>query len=60
MDLKVEKLCLNSLALPEFGGFIDNLFQGSISSIPLPTEVSGALGAIKEVELLEDQIVLAL
>ena len=60
VDLKVEKLCLNSLALPEFGGFIDNLFQGSISSIPLPTEVSGALGAIKEVELLEDQIVLAL
>ncbi len=60
VNLKVEKLYLNSLALPKFGGFIDNLFQGSISSIPLPTEVSGALGAIKEVELLEDQIVLAL
>ena len=60
VDLKVDKLYLNSLSLPKFGGFIDKLFQGSISSIPLPTEVSGSLGAIKEVELLEDQIVLAL
>ena len=60
VNLKVEKLYLNSLVLPEFGGFIGNLFQGSISSFSLPTEVSGALGAIKEVELLEDQIVLAL
>ena len=60
VNLKVEKLYLNSLALLKFGGFIGNLFQGSISSISLPTEVSRALGAIKEVELLEDQIVLAL
>ena len=60
VDLKIEKLYLNSLALPKFGGLIDNLFQGSLSAIPLPTEVSGSLGAIKEVELLEDQIVLVL
>jgi|GEM_PF-780030 hypothetical protein len=60
VNLKVEKLYLNSLVLPKFGGFIEELFQGSISAIPLPTEVSGSLGAIKEVELLEDQIVLAL
>ena len=59
VNLKLEKLYLNSLVLPKFGGFIDNLFRGSISSIPLPTELSAALGAIKEVELLDDQIVLA-
>ena len=60
VDLKVDKLYLNSLALPKFGGFVEKLFQDSISAIPLPTEVGDSLGAIKEVELLDDQIVLAL
>lgn len=60
VELKIDKIILNSLIVPKFGGLVENLFHSNPAMIPLPTEVKSALGAIREVELLQDQIVLAL
>ena len=56
----VDRILLNSLPLPKFGGIVQSVFMANASAIPFPTEVRSSLGAIKEVELLEDQIVLKL
>ncbi len=58
--LKVDRLLLNSLPVPQFGGLVQNLFMKNAAAIPLPTEVQDSLGAIKEIELLPDQVVLML
>lgn len=58
--MKIDQLLMNSLVVPKLGGLVEGLFRKNVSAIPLPTELDGSLGAIKEVELLENQIVLAL
>ncbi len=60
VEMKIDKIVLNSLVVPKLGGVVDSLFFANAAMIPLPTEVKSALGAIREVELLQDQIVLAL
>jgi hypothetical protein len=60
VKVKVDKILLNSLRIPKFGGLVEKLFDSNKAMFPLPTEVKSSLGAIREVELLEDQIVLAL
>ncbi len=60
VKMKIEKILLNSLRVPKFGGLVENLFESNKAMFPLPTEVKSSLGAIREVELLENQIVLAL
>ena len=60
VKMKIDKILLNSLRIPKFGGLVDNLFESNNAMFPLPTEVKSSLGAIREIELLEDQIVLAL
>lgn len=60
VKMKIDKILLNSLRVPKFGGFVENLFDSNRAMFPLPTEVKSSLDAIREVELLQDQIVLAL
>lgn len=60
VNMKIDKILLNSLRVPKFGGLVENLFESNKAMFPLPTEVKNSLGAIREVELLPDQIVLAL
>jgi hypothetical protein len=60
VKVKVDKILLNSLRMPKFGGLVEKLFDSNKAMFPFPTEVKSSLGAIREVELLEDQIVLAL
>lgn len=60
VKMKIDKILLNSLRVPKFGGLVENLFESNKAMFPLPTEVKSSLGAIREVELLQDQIVLAL
>jgi len=58
--MKIDRLLLNSLPVPQIGGLVNGLFQSNASIFPLPTEVKSSLGAIREIELLEDQVVLVL
>ena len=60
LKMKIDKILLNSLRIPKLGGLVENLFESNKAMFPLPTEVKSSLGAIREIELLEDQIVLAL
>ena len=60
VKMKIDKILLNPLRIPKFGGLVDDLFESNKAVFPLPIEVECSLGAIREVVLQEDQIVLAL
>ncbi len=59
--MKVDRLLMNSLAVPQFGGFAERAFLSTASGVlPLPAEIKDGWNSVREVELVQDKIVLVL
>lgn len=60
IEMKIDRIILNSFVVPALGGFVGDIFLSKLSAIPWPADVVDSWNAIREVELLEDKLVLVL
>lgn len=60
IEMKIDRIVLNSFVVPEFGGFVGDMFLSKLSAISWPADVVDSWKAIREIELLEDNLVLVL
>ena len=59
-EMKLDRLVLNSFVVPEIGSFVGDMFMAKLSAMPWRAEMVDCWKAIREIELLEDTIVLVL
>ncbi len=60
IELKIDRLVLNSLVVPQLGGIVGDMILSKLAAIPLPADLVDSWKAIREIELLEDKLVLVL
>ena len=60
IEMKMDRIILNSFVVPEFGGFVGDMFLSKLSAISWPADVVDSWNAIREIELLEKSLVLVL
>jgi len=60
IEMKIDRIVLNSFVVPELGSFVGDMFLSKLSAIHWPADVVDSWNAIREVELLEDKLVLVL
>lgn len=60
VEVKIDRLVLNSFVLPGFGGLVGDMFLSKLSAISWPAEAVDSWKAIREIELLQDKLVLVL
>lgn len=60
IEMKIDRIVLNSFVVPKLGSFVGDMFLSKLSAIPWPADAVDSWNAIREVELLEDKLVLVL
>lgn len=60
IELKIDRLVLNSLVVPQLGGIVGDMLLSKLAAIPLPADLVDSWKAIREIELLEGKLVLVL
>lgn len=59
-ELKVDRLLMNSLEVPQVGGYVQEAFTQQLASISWPAELAEAWNAAREVQVLEDALIIVL
>ena len=59
-DLKVDRLLMNSLEVPPIGGYVQDAFTKQLATIAWPAELAEAWNAAREIQVLEDSLIIVL
>jgi len=58
--LKVDRLLMNSLKVPPVGGYVQDAFTKQLASISWPAELAEAWNAAREIQVLENSLIIVL